>query len=516
MKGSFMPGQPDLLAHLFEQSDNDEPVLRAMEREEAERSPVEVLAEDALQVLHDKSDRIFYQDGKLVDVRVFADGNITNQPMTKTLLVTHLRRYRDWSDKRLGDAASHILHHVDLQSFRNLTGIHTMPVLRPDFTLVPKGYDQKTGVLYVPSDRIASHEFKLSPTLDEAKKAYKTLLYPFTDFPIAAEPDRVNAIAFILTLISRTAFDSLCPVLAIDAGGQSSGKTLLGETFSLIFSGKRLSWVQVDKGLAEVEKGIKAALLNHEQLIGVDNIVGLFKSPMFAGLVTGHDTKIRRFGTLDRYSGTKNPNFILNGNNLKFDTDIRKRVFWVKMWHENPASRDKTKFRVQQDHGMELDKFLLENWIEYFDAAMTIIQAWRTAGLPRRKPVSSLDKYGEWEGVIGGMLEFVGVKNFLANHDERSLAADEEQQELIRFMDLVVERYPHATTPHLGVPIESLANDLMNEWKGVLSNVSGNSAESMRISLGKFLGTKFGLNIAGRRMNQKRKAKSRNIVIRSV
>jgi hypothetical protein len=38
---------------------------------------------------------------------------------------------------------------------------------------------------------------------------------------------------------------------------------------------------------------------------------------------------------LDRYSGTKNPNFILNGNNLKFDTDIRKRVFCKH--HMNPT-----------------------------------------------------------------------------------------------------------------------------------------------------------------------------------
>ncbi|MGD1095525.1 MAG: hypothetical protein ABSB35_26460 [Bryobacteraceae bacterium] len=511
-----MPGQPDRALDLPEPSDSDETVLQAIEREEAERSPVEVLAENALQILHDRSDRIFYQDGKLVDVRVFADGNIEHKRMTKALLVTHLRRYLDWPDKQLGEAAAHIVHHADPQSFPRLAAIHTMPVLRPDFTLVPKGYDKTTGVLYVPSDRIATHKFKLTATLDEAKKAYKKLLYPFTDFPIAEEPDRVNAIAFVLTLVSRTAMDSLCPVLAIDASGQSSGKTLLGETFSLMFCGKRLSWVQVDKGLAEVEKGIKAALLNQERLIGVDNIVGLFKSPMFAGIVTGHETKIRKFGSLDRFSGTKDPNFILNGNNLKFDTDVRKRVFWVKMWHEDPASRDKTQFRVQQDHGMELDKFLLENWIDYYDAAMTIIQAWRTAGMPRRKPVSSLDKYGEWESVIGGMLEFVGVKNFLANHDERSLAGDEEQQELIRFMDLVVAKYPQAMTPHLGVPIDNLANDLMGDWKGVLSNVSGNSPESMRISLGKFLAAKFDQNIAGRKMNAKRKANSRNIVIRSV
>jgi hypothetical protein len=512
-----MPPRQAKLEDMFEPGENDVAALREEQMRDDERAGVEVLAHRAMRILRaNPNSGIYYKGGELLDVHIFPDGEIKKRPMTKPLLVSHLRRYPDlnFSDKNYSNVATHILNHSRIERFPVLNEIHQRPVLRPNFTLVPPGYDEETGILYVPSALIDNHRFNTDAGPTDARKAYKMLLYPFLDFPIEAEPDRVNVIAFVLTLVARTALDCKCPVLAIDAAGQSSGKTLLADTIAYISQGKTEKWVSMDKGLNEVEKGIRTALVGQDKLAGVDNIVGVFRSPFFASIVTSEEPTIRIFGTLNRVSVPARCNFVLNGNNLKFDTDIAKRIIWTKMFHENPAERDEQQFRVWHDHGMSLVPYLKANWFQYYDAAMTIIQAWRNAGMPKRKPNSSLDKYRDWERTIGGMLEFVGVKTFLANHADRIMEADEEKQEIVRFMELVLGRFPDARVLSRGVPIDAIAKLLHGEWKGVLPEVSAESIESTRISLGKFITKKEGVVIHGYKMAKKRKSDGTNLVIR--
>ena len=150
--------------------------------------------------------------------------------MTKALLLSHLRRCDlEISDRDLSHITAEVLHHSKYAEFARLESVHTSPVLRPDFSLVPPGYDEQTGILYVPAPAFSGHRYNTAPTLSQAKKAFNLLRYPFLDFPFLTEPDRLNAIAFALTLMARTAMTYLVPVLAVDANGQSAGKSLVCE-----------------------------------------------------------------------------------------------------------------------------------------------------------------------------------------------------------------------------------------------------------------------------------------------
>ena len=488
-------------------------MAQEQKNERPSNDEIEKLASKAFNTLREHADNIFYRSGQLVDVMVFADGQIRERQMSKSLLASHLRKFFGWSDKNLNLAASHILNHERLESFNVLDSISSVPILRPDFSLVPPGYDKATSVLFKPSDAFSNHHFNLNATPAEAKKAYQKLMYVFSDFPVMGD-GKVNAVAFILSLVTRSATDFVVPILAIKANGQSNGKSLLAKVISWCAQGKTIKDILADKmGTAEVDKTIRAQLVAHQKLIHIDNIVNRFDSTLLTAVATSKDPSIRMFGTLSLPAINSDALFILNGNDLKVSSDIGKRLIFLEMWHEDPASRDPRRFRVYLDHGLELEAYLEQSWLEYYDAAMTIVQAWRNAGNPMRKPHSPLDKYSGWESTIGGMIEFCGERNFLHDHAQRMFAADEEKQEFVAFLEMICEKFPESLLPYKGVGMDALVHMLLGDWKKVLPTVNGSSVGSMRISLGKFLGAKEGVFINGYRITRKHTAQGNTLVI---
>jgi hypothetical protein len=145
---------------------------------------------------------------------------------------------------------------------------------------------------------------------------------------------------------------------------------------------------------------------------------------------------------------------------------------------------------------------------------MTVIQGWRNAGMPKQKATSPLDKYRTWERTIGGMLQFVGAEGFLSKHLERMVEANEELQEIIRFMEDVEKRYPVAKDKSKGVPIKTLAEQFYHgDMKGTLSGVGGGSVAQVSISLGKCLSRKYDMRINGKVMSRRKTAAGNNLVI---
>jgi hypothetical protein len=308
--------------------------------------------------------------------------------------------------------------------------------------------------------------------------------------------------------------DYLVPVLAVDANGQSAGKSLVVRTIHWIIAGKEPKMIAFEANIAEVDKGIKASLVHGAKSIVVDNIVGHFRSSVLASLVTSKEPSIRMLGSFNQPQILHRADYCLNGNNLEFDSDMSKRIIWSKMWHPDPGSRKNTDYQVWKDHGTDLVSHLATNWLTYLDAAITIIQAWRNAGMPKQNATSPLDKYRTWECNIGGMLQFVGAEGFLSKHQERMTEANEELQEIIRFMDNIENRFPVVKDKAKGVPVKTLAELFYHaDLKGTLSGVGGGSVEQVSILLGKCLSRKYGMIINGRVMSRRKTAAGNNFVI---
>ena len=459
--------------------------------EQPEQPDIVELSRQAIAALSSEREMLFVQGNRLVDVE-FTDGKITVDKVSRQRLLYHMRRCLDWDQKQLNLVASDLMQHKKLGDFRRLEGTYTAPTFRPDFTLIPPGYDEGTGSLYVPPADLKDHRFNLKATQADARNAYERLLYPFSDFPFKSEADKINVVAFLLTLVCRTALDVVIPVLAVDANGQSVGKTLLSKAICHIAFGYELSPFNVPSSKHEWEIRMDALTMSSEKIACLDNVNGRFSNDNFASLVTSRMRKVRALGKSTLYDVRNELAFILNGNNIRLDTDTAQRVIWVNMWHPDPTSRNQNEFTIWRDHHTDLESYLAANRVQYLDSVVTLILAWRNAGMPERQTVI-LNKYGDWERRIGGMLEFAGVDGFLANHAEKTEGADEEKQEVVRFLEAVRERFP---TPGwaggsgiVEAPISEIAGLMVpdGEWAGMLTAVNGFTKDRIAISLGKFV-----------------------------
>jgi hypothetical protein len=455
---------------------------------------------------------LFVQGNRLVDVD-FTDGKITVEKVNRQRLIYHMRRCTDWDNKKLGIVASDLLQHKKLDGFRRLDGTYTAPTFRSDFSLIPPGYDESTGSLYKPPADLQDHQFNVTATQADARKAYERLLYPLSDFPFKSNADKINVVAFLLTLVCRSALDTIIPVLAVDANGQSVGKTLLSKAICRIAFGYELSPFNVPSTKREWEIKMDALTMSSEKIACLDNINGRFSNDNFASLVTSKVRKVRALGRSTLHDVKNELAFILNGNNIRLDTDAAQRVIWVNMWHPDPTSRNQNEFTIWRDNHTDLESYLAEHRVQYLDAVVTMILAWRNAGSPERQTVI-LNKYGDWERRIGGMLEFAGVEGFLANHAEKTEGADEEKQEIIRFLEAVHEHFPRpgwaGGSGIIEAPIIEIAA-LMEpsggEWAGMLSGVNGITKQQIAVSLGKFVadheGKPFGRYVMRKRKTNK-------------
>ena len=68
---------------------------------------------------------------------------------------------------------------------------------------------------------------------------------------------------------------------------------------------------------------------------------------------------------------------------------------------------------------------------------------WRTE--QRKKVV--LAKYGEWESIIGGIIDWIAPQaKFLGDHQQNTLAVDSEKEETIVFLKQLMNVFPNCGT----------------------------------------------------------------------
>ncbi len=91
-------------------------------------------------------------------------------------------------------------------AFPKLVGITQSPALRPSGTILDRpGYDQETGLFYVPEDDIEV-DVPFEPTRSQVEAAVSLLEEVFCDFPFDSDASQANMYPLTLTPIVRPAF----------------------------------------------------------------------------------------------------------------------------------------------------------------------------------------------------------------------------------------------------------------------------------------------------------------------
>ena len=366
---------------------------------------VEVL--DALSRLPD----VFQRHGNLERV---AHGHAA--PLTASSLITQMSRAADFyayrksgkGDPRLvavappGPLARSIVDAHWHAPVRELAGVTTSPVLRPDGSIVASpGYDPDTKLYYAPNGPLPLIPGRLDR--EHAVAAVAVLLDVVDEVPFAREADRAAWLALVLTLAVRNAIEGNTPFFASIANQARTGKTRLVQYAGLIALGMWVGTTRWPSGRDEEELGkrVDAAVLNQLPLVLWDNIRGAISGTALESAITTPVYTPRILGKSQMLTVEQRTVFAASANGAQLAGDMAERTLPIRLHFEGPNPAARTFRRPNLVAHIEAHR------TELHAAALTIASAYLQAGAPDQK-LTPWGSYEGWGPLIRGALVWAG------------------------------------------------------------------------------------------------------------
>jgi hypothetical protein len=219
-----------------------------------------------------------------------------------------------------------------------------LPYATPDGAIVTTpGYNTATGIwASIKPDTVVAIPEK--PSDSAIVSALMTLWKPWSGYRFATDIDRAAMMAAIITAVCRAAL-GIAPGFFFDAPVQASGKTKCAGALGVLMRGKRggiTPFVEGSGVEAETVKKLVAMLIGGESFWLVDNVVGTWRSPVIAGLITDGNLSERILGGNSLFQGEARIMFCATGNNASLDRDLGRRMIRVRIdpGVETPQSRN--------------------------------------------------------------------------------------------------------------------------------------------------------------------------------
>ena len=425
-----------------------------------QRQLLEVIPEawDALLASNDPP-RLFASMGGLSRI-VYDDGvprmELIDEPTAFGLLVRAAHWYTvarggEQDSKPPKDLARDILKfpHPDLP---RLDAVVTTPVFDADGNLiVTPGYHPRVNIwLHLDSD-LSSLQIPGKPTSAQVEKAVELirehLLY---DFPFAAESDEAHAIAAVLLMFVRRMINGPTPIHLIEAPTPGSGKSLLADLIAILITGRTSEATTVTKNEDESRKKLTAILSRGRPVVVIDNIQGGLESAQLASAVTADNWSDRILGKTLMVEFPNRAVWVVTGNNPKLTMEIARRCVRVRLEPQQERPWERTGFRHDP-----VRVWAQERRGALVRAVLVIVQGWIAAGRPMG--TETLGSFESWAAVIGGILQFAGVRDFLTGTREFYEASDTESGEWRAFIGAWKDR--HGFDPVTPAALMSLAEE---------------------------------------------------------
>lgn len=311
--------------------------------------------------------------------------------------------------------------------FPPLHGVVEIPVLREDGTILDSpGYDRASGLFYIPNGKIP--KIKTYPTKQDAEDAGRFVVDVLSDFPFQDDAGRDNAVGLLLTVVVKE-FVGLAPMALIDAPAQGTGKGKLAQLVSIVATGRELPVATEVKEDDEWRKQITSTLLADCPVVIIDNVERTLASPHLAAVLTSPEWQDRLLGRSETLRLYARAVWIATGNNIRLGGDIPRRSYWIRLNAQmaRPWTRDPRGFK------RELPSWAIEHRSDIVAALLTMARAWFLADKPdwSGRPLGSYEK---WSKVVGGILEFCGLKKFLSNLEELYEQTDDDPAQWSEFI----------------------------------------------------------------------------------
>lgn len=381
---------------------------------------------------------------------------------------------------------------------RELHGITHTPIVRADGTVLDApGYDDATGLLYLPDRGLAVPGVPDRPTDAQVKDAVDFILKPIAQFPFVSDDHRANWAGLMLTPLMRDMLPPPYQFGVIDATNPGSGKTLLASLIGVVHG-----WEMRGEFPTEAEeqrKAITAVLLSTTApVVAFDNLKGVVRSSVLEALLTSVTYSDRLLGQNKNLSLTNDRLWIATGNNCKIGGDLARRSLFVSIDPKAADPHKRTGFAIPN-----LEGWMREHRGAYLAALLTVVRGWVQAGSPAE--VTRSDSFARWAGALRGLLHWAGVPGtFGAEDDAEEHHGSEDDAEWGAFLaelhrvfggrlftskDVLSNlQSGHPDTAN-GIDPASLPGDLTDKWER--AGHSGKTAGVAK-SLGKWLSNREG------------------------
>jgi len=305
-------------------------------------------------------------------------------------------RLEEWCPRPIVEALRDRAHWPGV---RPLLGVVTAPIMRHDGSVLDRpGYDPKMALIYEPArDYPAVPE---RPSDADVAAAYRTLLDPFREYPLATPADEAAVAALMLQIACRYAIAGPVPMTAVIAPEFGSGKTLLARAATHAMTGHGpdemppVGGRRAD-GESEMRKRLTTVVMEAPRVALLDNVPdgSTLESPSFAALLTCGSWTDRVLGINRNVTLPHRVVWVVTGNNIRLAGDLGRRALSVQIEPgvERPSLRT---FEV----GELLDHVAAEH-PRLLAAALTVMRGFHVAGRPGHgRP--ALGMFTAWDGLI--------------------------------------------------------------------------------------------------------------------
>jgi hypothetical protein len=293
--------------------------------------------------------------------------------------------------------------------FTPLEQVQRAPFVRVDGTVCSTpGYDADSRTLLAMPEGLEV-EVSADPSAEGVAAAVKFLQDEWLgDFPFPTESDRANALALILTPLTRGLYP-LAPVAVVNGLQMGVGKNKFANAVSIVATGEMAAPLGYNRDGEEQRKVMTSVFRTGRTLMVFDECHHL-EGEHFARAITSPTYADRVLGGSVMVEFPNRATWMTLGNGVRVEGDMMRRVYQIAMRtdHPNPQDRPSSAFRHP-----DIEGWTLENRATILGALLTLVSAWCAAGRPG--PGTSFGSFEGWERVVGGILAHAGVSGFLGN-----------------------------------------------------------------------------------------------------
>ena len=440
---------------------------------------------EALQVLersNNASPRIFVRNGALSRIAQDERGFYGIHEFDDRAMLHELSEVADWETVVIDvngipqtkavdppiNAIREIFGRPGWPEFPPLAGVVTSPVFSRDGALHDQpGYNPATRLYYTGGVTVGD----TTPTPANIERARDLILNNLlVDFPFKDDASRAHAVAYLLLPFVRDMIDGPTPVHDVDSPTAGTGKGKLLNACAYPFLGHDVPTQPAVEDDNEWRKIITTRLMSGDTHLIIDNVNHELNSGSLASAFTQPVWTDRTLGANREVKIPIRTIWGITANNIKMSQELARRSLWIRLDANVEKPWERTEFKHTNLMG-----WARANRNHLVTAALTFIRAWIDRGMPLYDKRTK-GSYESWAGVMGGILEAVGIPGFLENENELYERVVSKTDMLGDFIRAWAAKFGSAdTSAHelfkLASYADSDADNALGEWPNLLGDI---------------------------------------------